>query len=130
MNRITLAGVIVIGVLVLVAIIGGFWLHLNRPDATATFVAQSVQLIGLVTLAAGVFASLNKIQGQTNGTLSALREQNEHLRSELSSTRELHAAATGTVPASNALQTPAVIPPTPMVIPPAQAVQPDVGDAD
>jgi hypothetical protein len=65
--------------LVLVALLGSVVLLLVRPDASATFIGQVVQLLGLVTVAAGIFHGLGKaadavevVRKQTNGTLSKL----------------------------------------------------------
>lgn len=80
LNRTVIAGISVVAILVALTIAGGFWLTLERPDASATFINQCVQLIGLVTASVGIFAALNKIQKQTNGTLSAKEQEIQRLR--------------------------------------------------
>ncbi|MDU0367680.1 hypothetical protein RWH45_10665 [Microbacterium sp. KSW4-17] len=77
---------VVFGVLVLASIAGVIILMIHRPDATATFTSFVVQMLGLVVVAGGLGAGLNSIQQkvetvqkQTNGTLSALREDNARL---------------------------------------------------
>lgn len=67
MNRYALAGVIVVAVLVALALVGSVLLHLFRPDASATFITQTTQLIGLVTVAAGVFYGFSKQKDQLEG---------------------------------------------------------------
>ncbi|KAA9105000.1 hypothetical protein [Microbacterium rhizomatis] len=66
--------------------IGGVLIFLFRPDATATFIAFAVQLLGIVTVGAGTFAALGQqgkkietIQQQTNGNTSRLMAENERL---------------------------------------------------
>lgn len=67
-------------------IIGSAFLLVTRPDASATFSTQLVLILGLVVTAAGTFAALGKqgeklekIEKQTNGTLSALTDENTRL---------------------------------------------------
>lgn len=62
------------------ALIGAVVLLVHRPDATATFTAFVVQILGLVTLAAGTFYGLGKanekleaVRAQTNGNLTKLQ---------------------------------------------------------
>ncbi|WP_322412067.1 hypothetical protein [Microbacterium invictum] len=70
-------------------IIGTALILLLRPDATATFTALLVQVLGLVTVAAATFyglgkanEKLEKVERQTNGTLSELRAENDRLTRE------------------------------------------------
>lgn len=65
-------------------LIGSVILLLFRPDASATFIAFVLQIMGLATVAATTFYGLGKVnekvevvQKQTNGTLSRLLEQRE-----------------------------------------------------
>jgi len=71
-------------------LIGGVFIMLYRPDATATFTALLIQILGLVSLAGGTFYMLGKqgdkieqIQHQTNGNLSKRDEEIARLQSEL-----------------------------------------------
>lgn len=80
---------IVIGTLALVGIVGVVLLNILRPDASATFIGQVTTILGLVVTAAGTLYGLGKVtekveivQRQTNGTLSALREENDRLTRE------------------------------------------------
>jgi hypothetical protein len=91
-------------VLVLVALVGSAVLLVVRPDASATFIGQVVQLLGLVTVAAGTFAGLSKVGGQveqvrsqTNGTLSKLSAERDAALAELAR-RDGQAAAELIVP--------------------------------
>ncbi|MDQ1083886.1 MULTISPECIES: hypothetical protein [Microbacterium] len=67
-------------------------------SATATFTALLVQVLGLVIVAGGLGAGLDSVQQkletvekQTNGTLSALREDNDRLHAENAKlNRQLH----------------------------------------
>lgn len=77
-------------VLVGLAIVGSAILLVVRPDASATFVTNVVQLLGMVTLAAGTFAGLGKlttdvekVRSQTNGTLSKLSTERDAALAEL-----------------------------------------------
>lgn len=79
----------VIGVVVILGIIGVMLLYIFRPEAVATFIGTIVTFAGLITTAIGMIYSLGKIaervqvvQQQTNGTLSALREENDRLTRE------------------------------------------------
>lgn len=61
----------------LVGIAGQIVLAVFRPDATATFVANTTQLLGLLILAASTIyqlgkqgAQLQQIEAQTNGNLT------------------------------------------------------------
>lgn len=67
-------------------IAGGVYLLAERPDASATFTNLLVLVLGLVVTAAGTFYGLGRanekldtVQKQTNGTLSALMEENARL---------------------------------------------------
>jgi hypothetical protein len=95
---------ITFAVLVLVAFVGSVVLLVVRPDASATFIGQVVQLLGLVTVAAGTFAGIGKLGGQveqvrsqTNGTLSKLSTERDAALAELAR-RDGKAAAELIVP--------------------------------
>jgi hypothetical protein len=67
-------------------IVGTAILLILRPDATATFTAFIATVLGLVSVAAAQFYGFGKqnekletIKTQTNGTLSALHEENTRL---------------------------------------------------
>lgn len=84
-------------------IIGSVVLLLLRPDASATFLSLIVTILGLVTTGAATIygfgkqgEAIQKIERQTNGTLSALQEENNRL------TRELVAAAAQQTPGEHA----------------------------
>lgn len=71
-------------------IMGGVYLLAERPDASATFTNLLVLVLGLVVTAAGTFYGLGRanekldtVQKQTNGTLSALMEENRRLTRQL-----------------------------------------------
>lgn len=73
-----------------VGLIGAVVLAIHRPDATATFTSLIVTVLGISASAAGTFYALGKqgekldaIKTQTNGTLSALREDNARLNAAL-----------------------------------------------
>lgn len=73
-----------------IGLIGGAFLIVERPDASATFTNLLVLVLGLVVTAAGTFAAIGKVaekvevvQQQTNGTNSALREEVARLNGEL-----------------------------------------------
>lgn len=77
---------VVIGILAALGLIGSTLLLILRPEAAATFIGQIVTVLGLVVTAAGTLYGLGKVtdkievvQRQTNGTLSALREENDRL---------------------------------------------------
>ena len=74
----------------LAGIIGAVFLHLIRPDASATFATFVLQILGLATVAAGTFYGLGKVNEkveavakQTNGTLSKKDDEIQRLRDEL-----------------------------------------------
>lgn len=76
-------------------LVAGAYLLVERPDASATFTNLLVVVLGLVISAAGTFyglgrvnEKLDKVQKQTNGTLTALMEEN----ARLTRTLEGHAA--------------------------------------
>lgn len=81
---------VVIGILAGLGLTGSTLLLILRPEASATFIGQMVTVLGLVVTAAGTLYGLGKVtdkievvQRQTNGTLSALREENDRLTAEL-----------------------------------------------
>lgn len=90
-------GVIVVGILVGIAIVGSIILTIHRPDATATFVSQMSTLIGLVTVAAGVFYGFSKqgerlegientavqIEHNVNGKMSKAQQERDTARDTL-----------------------------------------------
>jgi hypothetical protein len=78
-----------------IGLIGATVLAIHRPDASATFTSLIVTVLGLAATAAGTFYALGKqgekidtIKTQTNGTLSALREDNQALHQENAELRE------------------------------------------
>lgn len=80
---------IVIGSLVAIGLIGSVVLHILRPDTVAPYMGSLVTLLGLIVTAAGTIYSLGKLDQKvdsvhknTNGTLSALREENDRLTRE------------------------------------------------
>lgn len=90
-------GVIVVGILVGITIVGSIILTIHRPDATATFVSQMSTLIGLVTVAAGVFYGFSKqgerlegientavqIEHNVNGKMSKAQQERDTARDTL-----------------------------------------------
>lgn len=71
-----------IALIVTLGVVGVVLLHLFRPDASATFIQTITNFAGILTLAITTIYGLGKIgarvevvQKQTNGTLSALREE-------------------------------------------------------
>lgn len=84
----TLAALSIVGVVLLLII---------RPDATATFTAFVVQILALVSVAAGTFYGLGKanekletVTKQTNGTLSGLLQRNRELEAQNAALRATH----------------------------------------
>lgn len=80
---------IVVGALVCLALVGGVVLHVLRPDTVAAFMPNVITLLGLMITAVGTIYGLGKINEKvdgvhknTNGTLSALREENDRLTRE------------------------------------------------
>lgn len=78
-----------IAIIVILGIIGVVLLYVYRPEAVATFIGTIVTLAGILTTAITMIYSLGKIgervqvvERQTNGTLSALREENDRLTRE------------------------------------------------
>ena len=70
-------------------LVGSIYLLVERPDASATFTALLVQILGLVVVAAGTFYALGKtnekledVQKQTNGNLSRRDAEIERLTAE------------------------------------------------
>jgi uncharacterized membrane protein YqjE len=77
---------VVFALLAVVGLGGSVVLLIVRPDATATFTSLLVTVLGLVISAAGTIYALGKqnetiqtIQKQTNGNLSAKEKENERL---------------------------------------------------
>lgn len=71
-----------IALIVILGVVGVVLLHLFRPDASATFIQTIVTFSGILTVAITTIYGLGKIGGQvavvqrqTNGTLTALREE-------------------------------------------------------
>lgn len=89
---------IVFGLLAAIGIAGTLILQIHRPDATATFTALLVQVLGLVVVAGGLGAGLNTVtqkieavQKQTNGTLSKKDDEIVRLNAQVASlNRQLH----------------------------------------
>jgi hypothetical protein len=81
---------ITFAVLAGIALLGAAVLAIVRPDASATFIAQASTLLGLVTVAAGTFAGIDKVgkqveqvKKQTNGTLSLLLAERDEALAKL-----------------------------------------------
>lgn len=80
---------VVFSALAAMGIFGSIVLLLYRPDATATFTSFIVVILGLVVSAAGTFYALgkqgekiDKIQTQTNGTLTKLKTERDEATKE------------------------------------------------
>lgn len=78
-----------IALIILFGVVGVVLLHLFRPDASATFIQTIVTFAGILTTAITLLYGLGKVgdridvvQKQTNGTLSALRDENDRLTRE------------------------------------------------
>lgn len=78
-----------VAIIVILGILGVVLLYVFRPEAVATFIGTIVTLAGILTTAITMIYSLGKIgervqvvERQTNGTLSALREENDRLTRE------------------------------------------------
>lgn len=91
-------------VLVAVGLAGAVALLIFRPESVQEFTTLLITVLGLATTAGGTFYALGKqgeqiqkIDHQTNGTLSALREENARLTRKLTElTEAATAAAIGT----------------------------------
>ncbi|MFS0714104.1 hypothetical protein ABC195_09475 [Microbacterium sp. 2P01SA-2] len=73
-----------VSIMIVLGLAGVVLLHLFRPDASATLVQTIVQFAGILTTLVTVLYGLGKVgdrievvRKQTNGTLSALREEIE-----------------------------------------------------
>lgn len=80
---------ITFSVLAALGLIGAIVLLIHRPDATATFTALLIQVLGLVAVAAGTFYGfgktndkLDEVQRQTNGNLHRRDLEIERLTAE------------------------------------------------
>lgn len=87
MNR--TASFITFAVLVALGIVGTLILLVYRPDASATFIAFLIQILGIATVAAGTFygfgktnEKLERVEAQTNGSLSRIDAEIERLTQE------------------------------------------------
>ncbi len=99
MNRTT--AFICFVVLAALGIVGAVLLLLLRPDASASFIAFIIQLLGLVTVGAGTFALLGQqgkkiesIEKQTNGNLSRRDAEIERLTNLLAQAQPVDVTAT------------------------------------
>lgn len=98
--------IIVVAALLTVGLGGAILIHIIRPDASATYTAQALQFLGfmvtVLTLVYGVnkvSAQVGTVQKQTNGTLTALREDNVRLQQENAAlNRQLHPETKDTPP--------------------------------
>lgn len=88
---------VVVGVLMALSIAGYVALVIAGHD-TKDYVSTVLQLLGLAIVAGGLGAGLQKIEKQTNGTLSVLLARNQALELEVSQLREQYAAEVGHVP--------------------------------
>lgn len=80
---------IVFAILASLGILGTVALLIYRPDASATFTAFVVQILGIAVVAAGTFygfgktnEKLEEVQKQTNGNLSRRDAEIERLTQE------------------------------------------------
>jgi hypothetical protein len=83
------AAFVVFSILAALGIIGMVALLMWRPDATATFTAFIVQILGIAVVAAGTFYGFGKtnekleaVERQTNGNLSRRDAEIERLTAE------------------------------------------------
>ncbi|MFD8768462.1 hypothetical protein [Microbacterium oxydans] len=95
---------ITFAILAALGLIGSLYLLVERPDASATFTALLVQILGLVVVAAGTFYALGKtnekiedVQKQTNGNLSRRDAEIERLTRENVELAKLVPADTGSI---------------------------------
>lgn len=102
---------ITFAVLAALGLIGSIYLLVERPDASATFTALLVQILGLVVVAAGTFYALGKtnekiaeVQTQTNGNLSRRDDEIERLTRENIELARQVPADTGAVVVSQKLR--------------------------
>lgn len=77
---------------------------------TGQYAQTLLTLLGTATLALGLGAGLQKIEKQTNGTLSVLLEANAALRDQNAQLVGELAAATGTVPSVDQVGIPSHVP--------------------
>lgn len=80
---------VVFSILAALGIVGMLALLIWRPDATATFTAFIVQILGIAVVAAGTFYGFGKtnekleaVERQTNGNLSRRDAEIERLTAE------------------------------------------------
>ena len=78
-----------VALIIILGLVGVVLLHLFRPDASATFIQTVVNFAQILIVAITTVYGLGKlgekvavVQQQTNGTLSALREENDRLTRE------------------------------------------------
>lgn len=102
---------ITFAVLAALGLIGSIYLLVERPDASATFTALLVQILGLVAVSAGTFYALGKtnekieeVQTQTNGNLSRRDAEIERLTRENVELAKQIPTDTGTVPVGEKLR--------------------------
>ena len=81
---------VVFAVLAAVGLTGAVVLAVLAPEGSKDFATLLITILGLATTAGGTFYALGrqgeqiqKIDKQTNGTLSALREENDRLTRKL-----------------------------------------------
>ncbi|WP_433586360.1 hypothetical protein [Microbacterium hydrocarbonoxydans] len=87
-----------------VGLAGSVLLLIVRPESLSSFTTLLITVLGLATTAAGTFYALgktneklDKVDKQTNGTLSALREENDRLTRENVELAKLAGAVTGSI---------------------------------
>lgn len=87
---------IVVGAIAVVGLAGYVLLIWSERDA-GDYAQTLLTLLGLAIAAGGLGAGLQKIEKQTNGTLSRLIARNQELEAENTELRSLYAVDTGRV---------------------------------
>lgn len=97
--------------LAIVGLAGSVLLLILRPESSQDFTTLLITVLGLATTAGGTFYALGKqgeqikkIDRQTNGTLSALREENDRLTRENVELAKQVPTETGAVPVGDMLR--------------------------
>lgn len=89
-----------------IGLLGTVALLIFRPESATTFTTLLITVLGLATTAGGTFYMLGKqneqiqkIDKQTNGTLSALRAENDRLtRENIELAKQVPPPETGSIP--------------------------------
>lgn len=105
MNRTVALVVLGVGAIVVLAGMGVLAFKDGSPVAAERFTRDALTILGVLAAAGGLVYQQSKVgegveqvRQQTNGTLSALMDENARLRDELAATREHLAAETAHVP--------------------------------